>query len=233
MDLSDPHVAERRARALDYPYRPAADDYLFTSGDARPWQKALDLRHRTPVIAAGSNRAPAQLRRKFGDAATVPVSRAWLADHDVVYSAHVARYGAIPACLFPAPDTRVAVWITWLDDTQLARMHETEAVGVAYDYAHIDAALADGRGVASVESLGFYRSQRGALADRGRPLALSAIAAENRQLAAAAQGEILDRLHQRHGHGAFDAWLDQLTQNADLRHQVTTALAADAIPWPD
>ena len=145
MALSAPRAAARRARALDYPYRPAADDYLFTGAAARPWPETLDLRHRTPVIAAGSNRAPAQLRRKFGDAATVPVSRAWLADHDVVYSAHVARYGAIPACLFPAPDTRVAVWITWLDDTQLARMHETEAVGIAYEYAHIDAALADVR----------------------------------------------------------------------------------------
>ncbi|MEC8846328.1 MAG: hypothetical protein VXW81_04360, partial [Pseudomonadota bacterium] len=153
MALSDPRAAERRARALDYPYRPAADDYLFTGAVARPWPETLDLRHRTPVIAAGSNRAPAQLRLKFGDAATVPVSRAWLADHDVVYSAHVARYGAIPACLFPAPDTRVAVWITWLDDTQLALRNETEAVGISYDYAHIDAALADGRGVAGVESL--------------------------------------------------------------------------------
>ena len=230
--MSNRPAAERRARALDYPSAPAAADYLFADGGAHPWPETLDLGHRTPVIAAGSNRAPAQLRRKFGGTATVPVSHAWLADHDVVYSAHVARYGAVPACLFPSPGTRVAVWITWLDDTQLARMHETEAVGVAYDYAHIDAALADGRGVAGVGSLGFYRGRRGALADRGRPLALSAIVAENRQLAAAAQDEILGRLHRHHGSGPFDAWLDRLTQRADLRHQVTAALAADAIPWP-
>ena len=170
------------------------------------------------------------MRRKFGDAATVPVSRAWLADHDVVYSAHVARYGAIPACLFPAPDTRVAVWITWLDDTQLARMHETEAVGIAYDYAHIDAALADGRGVAGVESLVIAA---GAALSRSRTAAGAVRHRRRKSPASGGAGEILDRLHQRHGHGAFDAWLDQLTQNADLRHQVTIALAADAIPWPD
>ena len=34
--MSDPRAAERRARALDYPYRPAADDYLFTGAAARP-----------------------------------------------------------------------------------------------------------------------------------------------------------------------------------------------------
>ena len=93
--------------------------------------------------------------------------------------------------------------------------------------------MAEGRGLAAVDHLGFYRGRRGALADAGRPLALAAIAAERRRLPAAEQGEILDRLHQRHGDGPFDAWLDQLTQAADLRHQVTAALAADAIPWPD
>lgn len=231
--MSDRPAAERRARALDYPYPPAADDYLFADGGAHRWPETLDLGHRTPVIAAGSNRAPAQLRRKFGDTATVPVSRAWLADHDVVYSAHVARYGAVPACLFPSPGTRVAVWVTWLDAAQLTRMHETEAVGVAYDFAHLDATLARGRGLAAVDNLGFYRGRRGALADAGRPLALAAIAAEDRALPAAAQDEILGRLHRRHGSGPFDAWLDQLTGQADLRHQVTAALAADAIPWPD
>ena len=95
MALSDPRAAERRARALDYPYRPAADAYLFTGAAARPWPETLDLRHRTPVIAAGSNRAPAQLQRKFGDADL-------LANVDSVSASDIKRVAAAALATNPS-----------------------------------------------------------------------------------------------------------------------------------
>src|SRR3546814_20831446 len=68
--------------------------------------------------------------RKFGHlagaASAIPVTRTWLGDHDVVYSAHVTRYGSLSATLHRAPGTRVQVYVTWLTEAQLPRMHETE-----------------------------------------------------------------------------------------------------------
>src|SRR3546814_11083724 len=85
---------------------------------------------RVPVIAHGSNRAPEQLHRKFGHlagaASAIPVTRTWPGDHDVVYSAHVPRYGSLSATLHRAPGTRVQVYVTWLTHTQPPPMPETE-----------------------------------------------------------------------------------------------------------
>ena len=65
---------------------------------------------RLPVIGHGSNRSPEQLRRKFGARAEIPVSRAWLSDYDVVYSAHVTQYGSIAANLQHTPGARAEVY---------------------------------------------------------------------------------------------------------------------------
>src|SRR3546814_11284374 len=66
-------------------------------------------------------------------AVEVPVTRLRAHDVDVAYAAHVAGYGAVPATLAASPGTTAELWITWLDDTALARMDATEAVGVNYD----------------------------------------------------------------------------------------------------
>ena len=139
-------LPESKARLLDlargYPYcRPEAC-YLFNAGEAKPLPDSVPLSNlfvgRTPVIAHGSNRSPRQLARKFGETAEIPVSRAWLTDYDVVYSAHMTRYGAIAANLCHAPGTRVEVWITWLDEAQLRRMHETELGAEIYRYGLLE-----------------------------------------------------------------------------------------------
>ncbi len=99
---------------------------------------------RLPVIASGSNAAPERLAQKFTDAfadghrdVVIPVVRAELHDFAPVYSAHIARYGSIPATLQYAAGLSSAVFVTWLTPAQLDRMHETEALGVNYGFARV------------------------------------------------------------------------------------------------
>ena len=133
LPTSDP---ERLALAKSYPFAAPGQSYLFRDGAAAPSDPALSAPElydgRTAVIAHGSNRAPDQLLRKFGAGAEIPVIRAWLADYDVVFSAHVTSYGSIAANLQHAPGVRACVFVTWLTAGQLTRMHETELGGENY-----------------------------------------------------------------------------------------------------
>ncbi|MHA1601028.1 MAG: hypothetical protein ACTSW2_09385 [Alphaproteobacteria bacterium] len=197
--------AELLALAKSYPFTAFPDSYLLRDGQVLP----MPAQHpnpdhyagRVPVIAHGSNRAPDQLRRKYGTAAEIPVSRAWLHAYDVVYSAHVTRYGSIAANLHHAPGMQVEVFVTWLDAPQLARMHETELGGEVYVYGRmtgigldLDHGPADALSEAHV-----YLSRRGCLATEGQPLALAEVGARKRPHAAITQGGILDLVHGRHG----------------------------------
>ena len=149
------------ARAFGYPYPAPAGDFLLRDGAVHPLEPDLPLGDRVAVLGVGSNRAPEQLRRKFGDQAVVPVTTARLRDHDVVYSAHMASYGSIPATLIASPGTTVTVALNWLTTAQLRRMHETEAIGVNYDYGEA-AALPIERGHGRpTTSIGCYLGRRG------------------------------------------------------------------------
>ena len=97
-----------------------------------------------PIIASGSNAAPERLAQKFTSAfadghrdVVIPVVRAELHDFAPVYSAHIAKYGSIPATLQYAAGLSSGVFVTWLTPAQLERMHETEALGVNYGFARV------------------------------------------------------------------------------------------------
>ena len=169
------------ARALGYPYVTPAHSYTLRGDQAVDF--APDhIAGRTAVLAYGSNRSPVQLRRKFTQSDMVlPVQRAWLADHDVVYSAHLTVYGSVPAALRPHPGCRVAVAVTWLDDGQLAAMHETEVAAENYTYEQLDAALTLEGGEQAGAVFG-YAGTRGHLALNGQAIALAEIAAQGREL---------------------------------------------------
>src|SRR3546814_2354513 len=104
--------------AKSYPYAAPSRSYLDRDDSSKSLEASLYpylMAGRVPVIAHGSNRAPEQLHRKFGHlagaASAIPVTRTWLGDHDVVYSAHVTRYGSLSATLPRAPGTRVQVYV--------------------------------------------------------------------------------------------------------------------------
>ena len=96
-------------------------------------------RPRTPVIGYGSNATVSALTRKYvapglREPAVIPVTRALLRDYDVVWSPHLVFNGAMPSTIVPSRGTVVEVWITWLDERELKRMHDTEGVGTLYSY---------------------------------------------------------------------------------------------------
>jgi hypothetical protein len=220
----------RLALAKGYPYAAPRISFLFRDGEVRPLDEA-DFSARTPVLAHGSNRAPEQLRRKFGGrpGAEVPVTYLRLSDYDVVYSAHVTRYGAVASTLVHVPGCRVRVALTWLTDDQLRRMHETE--GASYPFGRL-------RGIGmEVEAgppvpagVGLYVSRHGCIAESGRPIGLAAVEAENRPHAAVAQEGILRLVCERSGSGSdLDSHILATVADADFRAGVMVSLARDAL----
>lgn len=151
---------------------------------------------RHAVIASGSNASPNRLAAKYQDYGylldePVYVSRATLHDFDSVYSAHISGYGSIPATLAHAPGAEADVFVTWLTDGQLARMHDTEAVGKNYDFARLDRiilVLDDGSGYTHAHA---YLSRRGCLNHDGQPVSLAATTTQGRMWKAMSQTDVL------------------------------------------
>lgn len=87
----------------------------------------LPLAGRRPVIAVGSNAAPAQLARKFFAllGSGVPVLRAFAPGLRVLPSAHMGIHGYLASAPSRGPD-EVPVFVTFLDAEQLVRLDETE-----------------------------------------------------------------------------------------------------------
>ena len=234
-----PDTATARLRlALGYPY-PAPDaSYVFHDGDVHAFDPAL-LDGRTPVLAHGSNRAPAQLARKFANFpkpdSTIPVSYVWLRDYDVVYSAHVTSYGAVASTLQHAPGCRARVALTWLDDAQLARMHETEG---NYSFGVLDGVRAapEVEDVDLSHRIAMYLSNHGHLADEspdgGRhPVGLSAVRAEPRPHGARTQGQVLETLRRRLApERGFEGFVLGIVHDDGFRRAVNAALAEHAGP---
>lgn len=194
---SESLVNDLLRRALDYPYPREPNSFVFQDGAAYPWPKDLDLSGRNPVLAVGSNASVQQLQRKFGGkgGCCIPVSRAVLPHHDVVFAAYMTSYGSLPATVTRSPGTRVDVYINWLDSAQLDTMHATESVGSHTDFGTLRVTLeslsdtsvnarlhADG----SLDA-GLYVSRLSVFAPRGAAIALAEVRAVNRQLRAFTQ----------------------------------------------
>jgi len=229
---SIPHSAESALpRAVDYPYLAPLDSYVFATSDQAP---PFSVDNRKPVLALGSNAAPLQLRRKFaGLPGHIPVSRAVLFDHVVVYSAHFTRYGALPATLHQHPGAIAFVAITWLDPRQLDRMHETESVGVNYDYVEIEDIRLEHDGVLAEAiipgdlAVGAYVSRRGPLAHQKRPIRLAETASSNCPLPALTQPAALRFAQRRVAPDlAFDDFLRRLLDDPTFRSDCTERLQA-------
>ncbi|MEC8642778.1 MAG: hypothetical protein VXZ67_07700 [Pseudomonadota bacterium] len=196
--LDDTYLAAQSEaqRATDYPYAAPEGAFVLNAGRLAALDDPALLAGRTAVLSVGSNRAPVQLRRKFGDDAIVPVTPAILHDCDIVHAATVSYYGAVSCTAFPSRGTDVMLNVAWLDAAQLAIMHRTEAVGVAYDYVrmltgtvtHLPVPNAGGDIVAAAQPVFGYTARSGVLdLGAGQPGGLSRIPARNRQVPTLAQ----------------------------------------------
>ncbi len=223
------------ALALAYPFPVPSGSFLFRAEAALLPIAEADFEGRVPVLAYGSNRAPAQLQRKFAGVAgrdgEVPVTGARLMDYDVVFSAHITRYGAIAATLSHHPGVSVELALTWLTPGQLRRMHATE--GGNYPFGRLrgaDLTLLDGP-EGRVEEVSLYLGRFGCLAEGGEALGLAAVPAAGRRLRALAQSEAQELLRRRyHRDETLSAAILANIADARRRARLNARLAAEALP---
>lgn len=224
--MDERHDILHRARA--YPYDYPRRSFIFQDGKTAVFDMTL-TEGRTPVLAFGSNQSPAQLTRKFGTSGQViPVERVRLHDFDVVYSAHIAAYGAVPAMLQYSPGTQVDVAITWLDDAQLQIMHDTELHAANYAFAALDDVTLHHRDETRRQTLYAYVGERGHLVQDRGAIALLAVHADGRKWPARSTGEVLELVRTRLAPDmAPDPFILKLVEDREFRHRVTTALSRD------
>jgi len=168
-------------RALAYPYATPERSYLYLDGQARELPSAgPDLSGRTPLLAYGANASPDALARKLAPLPGVelPVLQAELEGFDVVYSAHVSPYGAVPATLLESPGTTAPVFVLHPTPEQRALLTATEP---NYDLVDLDGTEV-------------YLSKHGPLSIDGSPVALAAVRSVGRTLPELDELAILDHV---------------------------------------
>ena len=167
-------------RALDYPYAVPERSYLYRDGEAHELPGEPGLDGRSPLLAYGANAAPEALARKLAPLPGVemPVMRAELEGFDVVYSAHVSPYGAVPATLHESPGTTAPVFVIHPTVEQRELLTASEP---NYDLLEVN-------GIAA------YRSKHGCLRLEGSPLALAAIRSLGRTLPELDHPAVLERV---------------------------------------
>lgn len=235
-------------RATNYPYDAPQGAFVFDQGRLSAFRDASILADRTAVLSVGSNRAPVQLRRKFGDAETIPVTPAVLHDCDIVHAAQLGYYGAVPCTAFPAKGCDVGLNIAWLNASQLALMHRTEALGVAYDFVrfdggavtHLPIPAAGGEVVSGYQPIFGYAARGGVLnVGGGMPAGLSAIPAKNRIFETMSQRQASSLVRKLAGHDdarAMEDFVADMQASRSARMAVLERLSAHMLfaeeaPW--
>jgi len=209
-----PTDAEILDRAKTYPYALSPRSFVFAGGQARellgpsgaplvearvgltgrlgsalgevPGLGKAELAAKVPVLAYGSNAAPAVLARKtarsdFPGPESIVVLRCELHDHDVVFSAHIAAYGAVPATLQASPGVCAHVFLMLLSDGQLAALRATEP---NYELVRLPEARVEAEWGVRASAPRAFLSRHGCLEAGGEEVALAAVPATGRRLRA-------------------------------------------------
>lgn len=200
--------------------------------------RSTPMAKRTALLAYAANRSPERIASKFADLrgpqSVVPMLKARLTGFDIVYSAHFASYGAIPATLGYRPGVTVDISVLFVDADQLALLDESEGIGVNYErrrFADLDLLI---DGVGSVDAADSYVSLHGCFdPGEGLALALSAIPAEGRDLPAASSVEALNAAREQIDPEAFlDDFIAHIAGDSTYRARAAAVLAKNAIGRP-
>lgn len=221
-------MPHRIAHAKTYPFAILDHSFMVRHGKVTVLPSGDNHRAgRTPVIATGSNRSFEQLARKFGDDPDgVPTERARLADFDVVYAAHITRYGSIPATLQHVAGMGVHLAVNWLTERQLAAMHATEG---NYDFVLLERITLETEAGPALDEAHVYVAKNGPLMHEGAPIGSREAAAEGRPHAAMDQHEAQAHVHARLGEGiAPDDFVLQNIEDERLRRERTERLGDPA-----
>ena len=185
-------------RALAYPYPASPRSFVQLGGRSLGAPRRRPRPRRPPpLLAYGANAAPSALARKLAalPEQPLPVLRAELHEFDVVYSAHVSPYGAVPATLRPSPGTAVAVFVAYPDGGAAAGALDDRAELRADEPAPGSPAVPTGD--RALPRLDAYLSRHGPLELDGGEVALAAIAARGRALAEMTEAEVLEAVRSR------------------------------------
>jgi hypothetical protein len=223
------------ARAYSYPGEIPSESFLLADGTAHPLPADLGaaLEGRTPVLAYGANSTAAGLALKLGPGAEdVPLISGELLDFDVVYSAHVSPYGAIPGALQHSSGTWLSVHVAYLLPEQIELVHPGEP-NYRYERLYgIELRLATGDILTAIDA---YATRHGCLRVDNAEVALSAVSARERALPAIDERAALSIARDRIEPGADldDFVLAQATDSA-IAAARTEDLRAGAIrfAWP-
>lgn len=219
--ITIPDFSNRAERALNYPY-PAPDfSYTIEEGCARQFLPE-DKGDRTALLCIGSNISPMQLKHKFGSRCSLPVQRAWLLDHDVVFSNRFSDYGALPAILLPSAGTLCFLAIAWLNQEQMELMDASEKGG--YEREILPSATLRTQEGEEFSEIAYYKSTFSPFLLNDAPVAIHDILAENRQYNALTTAEIFAHFFQElvktfplH---SFDDFIDSLAGNPNFRAEI-------------
>lgn len=110
-----------------YPGTPAPHSGILSDGAFTrvASEEFPPLSGRRIVVAVGSNGAPSVISRKLGGT-PVPFVTGTVSGLIVGHSAHVSRYGFVPAAPAKSAGVETRVVATWLDEAQLAALDATE-----------------------------------------------------------------------------------------------------------
>jgi hypothetical protein len=199
---------ETVARAISYPWARPLGSYLLP-GDGgiealaaqAPERRRATLDRftgaetRLPVLAIGSNGAPAALERKFTHF-SAPEDRAVLVlsgrlhDFDVGVAAQPALYGSLPATLFASPGTAVGAALLWVTPAQFTQLAWSE---LNYRLGRLRARFEVAETAAHFDQVLVFVSRFGTFAPDGEPVALAAIPAAGRTAPELSEKQLLDR----------------------------------------
>jgi hypothetical protein len=180
-------------RAMGYPYTAPWRPFIQLGHQTlEPAEVEIELDERTPMLAYGSNASPEVLARKLAlSDQPVLVVPAWLDDFDVVYSAHISPYGAIPATLQRSPGTKVRIHVVYMTSAQVGLVSATEP---NYEAATIEGAVCRVDGERTIFDPSAYLSRHGCLLLNSSEVALSAVRASGRGFAALSEPEVIEQV---------------------------------------
>ena len=191
-----PDTEELVRRALAYPYDPPCGSFVQVADRTLPAPpESIDIGGRRALLAYGANASPEALTRKLAHLPPRPIAvlRVTLSGWDVVYSAHVSRYGSVPAAVVPSSGTVASVHLVFPDDEQLEAIAATEGQNYRLEQLADFTAEYEIGGEGPVEIDAFI-SVHGPLLLDGSPVALAAIPATGRTFPALTTPQMIDRV---------------------------------------
>lgn len=180
-------------RAMGYPYPAPSHPFVqHRHGTLDPDEVEIDWSERVPLLAYGSNAAPRALAHKLAlSDDPVLVVPAWLDDFDVVYSAHISPYGAVPATLQHSPGTAARVHVAYMTRDQHTVVSATEPNYEPTMFKSVVCRLDDDR---TMPELCGYVSRYGCLLIDDSEVALTAVEARGRKFPELSEAQVLEHV---------------------------------------